>query len=129
MWVSMCVFVWIWLHAHENVCICRIGQIVQETSPVADTVPVESQQPALKDDHDYSTVDDVQQQMLAIAGNPAYKFVPEHDQKPVQEDDQAYSNIDISQQEEAVTSGKLGYSTALRAAASDKWHSSFPLQC
>ena len=103
------------------VCICRISQNVPEKSPVADTVPVESQQPALQDDHDYSTVDDMQQQMLATADNPAYKFVPEHDQKPMQEDDRAYSNIDISQQEEVVTSGKLEYtSSAPGAAASDK---------
>ena len=104
------------------VCICRIGQNVPERSPVADTVPVESQQSALQDDHDYSTVDDVQQQMLAMLNNPAYKFVPEHNQKPTQEDDQAYSNIDISQQEEVViTSGKVGYTgSAPGAAASDK---------
>ena len=102
-------------------CICRIDQIAPERSPVADTVPVESQQPALQDDHDYSTIDDVQQQMLAIEDNPAYKLVPEHYQKPMQEDDQAYSNIDISQQEEVVTSGKLEYaSSAPGAAASDK---------
>ena len=81
---------------------------------------MEIQQPALQDDHDYSTVDDVQQQLLAISGNPTYKFVPEHDQKSLQEDDRAYSNIDISQQDEAVTSGKLGYGTAPGAAASDK---------
>ena len=101
-------------------CICRIGQIVPERSPVADTVPVEIPQPPLQDDHDYSTVDDVQQQMLAISGNPAYKFVPEHDQKSLQEDDRAYSNIDISQQEEVVTSGKLGNGMAPGAAASNK---------
>ena len=101
-------------------CICRIGQIIPERSPVADTVLEKSQQPELQDDHDYSTVDDVQQQMLAIAGNPAYKFVPEPDQNPMQEDDGAYSNIDISQQEKAVTSGKQGYGTAPRGAVSDK---------
>ena len=101
----------------QCVCTCRIGQNVPEKS---DTVPVESQQPALQDDHDYSTVDDIQQQMLAISGNPAYKFVPEHDQKPLQKDDQAYSNIDISQQGQVGTSGKLRFVTAPGAAASDK---------
>ena len=101
-------------------CTYRIGQSVPEISSLADTVHVDSQQPALQDDHDYSTVDDVQQQMLAIEDNPAYKFVPEHDQKPMQEDDQAYSNIDIIQQEEAVTSGKLGFGVTPKAAASDK---------
>ena len=101
-------------------CTRRFGQNGPESSPVAETVPVESQQPALQDNHDYSTVDDVQQQMLAIEDNPAYKFVPEHDQKPMQEDDQAYSNIDIIQQEEAVTSGKLGFGVTPKAAASDK---------
>ena len=65
--------------------------------------------------------DDEQQQMLAIPGNPAYKFVPEHDQKPMQEYNQAYSNNDISQQEKVVTSGKLGYAgSAPGAATSDK---------
>ena len=88
-------------------CIRRIRQNVPESSPVADTVPVESQQPALQDDHDYSTVDDVQQQMLSIDDNPAYRFVPEHD--PMQEDDRAYSNVDICQEEDVVTCGKLGY--------------------
>ena len=114
----MCTFV----YTHIIVCTCRIDQIVPERSPVADTVHVESQHPALQDDHDYSTIDDMQQQMLAISGNPAYEFVSEHDQKPMQEfeDDRAYSNIDISQQEKAVTSGKLGYGTALGAAASDR---------
>ena len=116
----MCVCVYMYAHA-PNMCTHRIGQNVLERSPVVDTVPVESQQPALQDDHDYSTVDDVQQQMLAIADNPAYKSFPEHDQKPLQEDDHTYSNIDISQQEEVVTSGKVGYSgTALGVAASDK---------
>ena len=99
---------------------CRIGQNVPEKSPIADTVPVESQQPALQDEHAYSTVDDMQQQMLAIIGNSAYEFLPEHDQNSMQEDDQVYSNIDISQQEEVVTFGKLSYGTAPRAAASDK---------
>ena len=106
--------------AHMCMCTCRIGQNVPEKSPVADTVPMESQQPALQDDHDYSTVDDLQQQMLAISGNPAYKFVPKHDQKSLQEDDRAYSNIDISQQEEVVTLGKPGHGTTPRAAASNK---------
>ena len=104
-----CVCVW--------VCTCRIGQIVSAKSPVADTVPVETQQHALKDDHDYSTVDDVQLQMLAISGNPAYKIVPEHHQKPMQEGDQAYVNIDISQQGKVATCGKLGYGSTPGAAA------------
>ena len=110
----------------SKVCTCtclyfsRVGQNVPERSTVADTFPMESQQPALQDDHDYSTVDDVKQQMLAISGNPAYKFVPEHDQQLLQEDDRAYSNIDISQQEEVVTCGKPGSGTVPRAAASDK---------
>ena len=100
-------------------CTCRIGQNAPQRSPVADTstVPVESHQPALQDDHDYSTVDDVQLQMLAISGNPAYEFVPDHDQKPMQEDDQAYVNIDISQQEKVATCGKLGYGSTPGAAA------------
>ena len=100
--------------------ICRIDQIVPTRSPVADTFPVESQQPALQDDHDYSTIDDVQQQMLAISGDLEYEFLPEHDQKLMQEDDRAYSNIDISQREEIIISGKTVYDTAPRAAASNK---------
>ena len=99
---------------------CKIGQIVPTRSPVAGTFPVESQQPALQDDHDYSTLDDVQQQMLAISGDSEYEFLLEHDQKPMHEDDRAYSNIDISQQEEIVRSGKTVYDTASRAAASNK---------
>ena len=97
-----------------------MGQNVPERSFVADTIPVDSEEPALQNDHDYSTVDDAQQQVLAISGNPAYKFAPEHSQQPLEEDDRAHSNIDISQQEEVVTSAKLGYGTAPRAAASDK---------
>ena len=105
----------------HDTCTRRIGQNVQERSPVADTVPVKGQQPALQDDHDYSTVDDEKQQMLVIEENTAYKIVPDHDQKPMQEEDQAYSNIDISQQEEALTSGKLGHAgSAPGAATSDK---------
>ena len=102
------------------VCTCRIGESFLERSPEVDNVPVESKQPALQDGHNYSTVDDVQQHMLAISGNPAYKFVPEHDQKPMQEDDQAYVNIDSIQQGEVVTSGKLGYGSTLGATTSDK---------
>ena len=102
------------------VCVCRAGQNVAEQSLAADTVPVKSQQSTLQDDHDYSTVDDVQQQVFAISDNPAYKFVPGHSQQPLQGDDQTYSNIDISQQEEVTTSGKPGYGTAPGAAASDK---------
>ena len=102
------------------VCAYRVGQSVPQRSPVANTVAVGSQQPALQDDHNYSTVDDMQQQMLAISANPAYKFVPEHSQHPLQEDDQTYSNIDIGQQEEVVTCGKPGSGTALGPAASNK---------
>ena len=102
------------------VCVCRVGQNITERTHVADTVPVDSQQPALQDDHNYSNVDDVQQPMLEISPNPAYKFVPEHDQHPLQGDDQAYSNIDIGQQEEVVTCGKPRCGTAPGAAASDK---------
>ena len=105
---------------HARVCAYRVGQNVPQRSLVADTVPVDSQQPALQDDHNYSTVDDMQQQMLAISANPAYEFVPEHSQHPLQEDDRAYSNIDLSQQEGVVTGGKPGCGTAPRAAACDK---------
>ena len=102
-------------------CVCRIGQTIPERSPVANTPPVESKQPALQDDHYYSTVGDVQQQMLVLSGDDsAYEFLSEHDQKSLQEDDRAYSNIDISQQEEVVTSGKPGYSKAPRAATNGK---------
>ena len=100
-------------------CTCRIGQNVPERSPEADIVSMESQQPALQDVHDYSTVDDVQKQMLALSGNPAYKFVPEHDQKLVQEYDQSYVNIEVSQQEQVVRFGKPGYGSTHGAAASD----------
>ena len=102
------------------VCACRVGQNVPQRSPVADTVPLDSQQLALQDDHNYSTVDDMQQQMLATSANPAYQILPELSQHPLQEDDQTYSNIDISQQEEVVTCGKPVCGTATRAAASDK---------
>ena len=101
-------------------CTNRAGQDVTERSPVADTIPVDSQQVAIQDDQNYSTVDDVQQQLLAVSSNPAYKFVPEHSQQLLQGDDRVYSNIDISQQEEVVTSGKEAYGTALEVAASDK---------
>ena len=101
------------------VCTSRAGPVT-ERSLVAGIIPVDSQQPAQQDDQNYSTVDDVQQQMLTISPNPAYKFVPEHNQYPLQGDDQTYSNIDISQQEEVVTCGKPGCGTATRAAASDK---------
>ena len=99
---------------------CRLGQNVPEGSPVAGTILVDSQQPVLQDDHTYSFVDDAQQQMFALPGNPAYNIVPEHSQQPLQEDDQAYSNIDISQQEEVVASGNPKRGTPLRAAASAK---------
>ena len=90
------------------VCTCRVGQ------------NVDSHQPVLQDDHTYSSVDDAQQQMFALSGNPAYKTVPEHSEQPLQEDDRAYSNIDISQQEEVATSGNPEHGTALGAAAGAK---------
>ena len=73
------------------VCTCnyRIGQIVPTRSPVAETIPVNSHQPALQDDHVYSTVDEVLQQTLTILGNPTYESVQKHDQKLMQEDDGA----------------------------------------
>ena len=101
---------------------CRIGQNVPERSPEADIFPMENQQPALQDVYDYSTIDGVQQKMLAVSGNPAYKFVPEHDQKSMKEDDPAYINMDIRQQEEVAECGKLRYYSTPGAAASDKWH-------
>ena len=102
------------------VCTCRMSQNVPERSPEADIFPMEDQQPALQDDYEYSTVDDVQQKLLAISGNPAYKFVPEHDLKYMQEDDPPYINMDIIQQAEVVTCGKLRYGSTPGAAASDK---------
>ena len=113
--VCGCVCVWVcWF-----VCTSRASQNITERSPIADTVPVESQQPALQDDQNYTTVYDVQQQMLAMSSNPAYKFVPEHSQQPLQGDDRVYSNINVSKQEKVVRSGKQRYGTALEAAASD----------
>ena len=114
------------------VCVCRVGQNVPEKSPVADTVLVENQQPALQHDPNYFTVDDMQQQMLAISANPAYKFVPEHSQHPLQGDDHTYSNIGTSQQKEVVTGGKpaaprakndtlFSYSIVSRSATSPAW--------
>ena len=111
MFVRMCVCFCVHVCVCVCVCTCRIGQNVLERSPEVDNVPGKSQQPALQDGHNYSTVDDMHQGMLAISGNPAYKFVPEDDQKPMQEDDQAYVNMDISQQGEVATCGKLGYGT------------------
>ena len=105
---------------HACVCAYRVGQNVPKRSPVADTVPVDSQQPALQDDHNYSTVDEMQQQILELSANRAYQFVPEHSQNPLQQDDRAYSNIDISQQEEVVTWWKPGHGTVPGAAANDK---------
>ena len=99
---------------------CSVGQNVPERSSVVGTVVVDSQQPVLPDDRAYSTVDDMQQQMVVVSGNPAYTIVPEHSQQPLQEDDQAYSNVDISQQEAVITSGKPEHGIALRAAASAK---------
>ena len=116
----MCVVSVHVLCAYMCVCACRLGQNVPERSPAVDTVPVDSQQPALQDDHNYSTVDDMQQQMLAISSNPAYKFVPEHSQHPLQGNDHTYSNIGTSKQKEVVTGGKPGCGTAPGAAASDK---------
>ena len=56
----------------------------------------------IQDDHDYSTVDDMKQQ---VTSNPAYKPVPEHSKQPLQKEEyQAYCNNDISEQEAAVTS-------------------------
>ena len=120
--IRLCVHVCLCTCMHIRIiymCTRRIGQNVPESSPVADTVPVERQQCALQDDHYSSTVDHMKQQMLTISGNPAY-YVPSHNQKPIQEDDPAYSKIDISQQEEAITSGEQGSGTALGAAASVK---------
>ena len=107
------------MYVHVCVCTCRAGQNSPERSSEADIVPMENQQPALRGVNDYSPADDVQQQMLAISDNPAYKFVPKRDQKPKQEDDPAYVNMDISQQKEVATCGKLGYGSTPGAAASD----------
>ena len=80
------------------VCTCSVGQ----------------------DDHGYSTVDDVQQQMFALASNPSYEIVSEQMQQPLEQDDQAYYNIGISQKETVVTSRKPEHGTALGATASTK---------
>ena len=118
-----CAFVYIYMHiicacASVNVCMC----VCVCTCRMGHNVP--------EDDNDYSTVDDVQRQMIAIPGNPAYKFFPEHDQQSMQEDNPAYTNMDdpvyvdmdISQQEAVVSFGKLrvGYGSTPGAAASDK---------
>ena len=89
-----------------------------ETSAVVDTIAVDSQESVLEDDYTYSNVDDMQHDMLALSGNPAYEEVPEPSQQPLIEDDQAYSSVDISQQEAAISSGNSKHGTALEAAAS-----------
>ena len=110
-------------------CLCSVGQNITGKLPVAGTTLADHQQPTiLQDDHDYSTVDDMQQQMFAISGNPAYKAVAEHSQHPLQEEDRAYSNIDISQQEAVVSSGQAELGTALGATTTTKWQSFF-IQC
>ena len=116
-------------HVYICVCNCRMGQNVPKGPPVAGTILVDSQQPVLQDEHTYSSVDETQEQMAAMVGNPAYKIVPELSQEALQEDDRAYSNIDISQQEDVVISEKPKHGTTLGAAASAKWRMFFLHRC
>ena len=90
----------------------------QDSSGVAHSTLLEGQQPVVEDDYTYSTVDDLQPEMLPISGNPAYKLVPEHDQQPLEEDDPVYSNID--QPETVVSPENPKHGTAPTAAASAK---------
>ena len=95
-----------------------VGRMDQESSGVAHTSFLEGQQPVLQDYYTYSTVDDMQQEMPAVLGYPAYEFVPELTEQPLQEDDQTYSNVD--QQETVKSSEHPKHGTALTAAASAK---------
>ena len=99
------------------VCIRRT---IPERSGVADTILVDSQQPILQDDHSYSTVDEMQQQTVAISSNLAYEAVSELSQQPLQGDDQTYSNLDISQEETVMSSGNPKHGTTLGARGSTK---------
>ena len=54
-----------------------------------DTTPMDSKEEhqVLENDHAYSTVYDMQQQMFATSDNPAYSKGSKHSQRPVQQCD------------------------------------------
>ena len=67
-----------------------------------DTLPaikIKHGEAVLKDDEGYSNIDDVQQEIFTILGNPTYKLVSDYSQQCLQEDGDYYSKMDISQHE------------------------------
>ena len=75
-----------------------------------------------EDDHAYSTVDDMQQQMFVPPGNQAYSKGVEHSQQPTQQcDDHGCSTIELSQEQELVAHGpQVHGDVQLKEAASAK---------
>ena len=76
----------------------------------------------MEDDHAYSTVDDMQQQMFVPPDNPAYSKGLEHSQQPAQQrNDHGRSTIELSQEQEMVTHGPQVHGAVhLKEAASAK---------
>ena len=73
----------------------------------------------IEDDHAYSTVDDMQQQMFVAPDNPSHSTGLEHRQLPAQQrDDHGCSTIELSQEQEIC--GPAHGDVQLQDAASTK---------
>ena len=114
-----CVCVCVCVHVHTSMCTCRMDKDAPERSAGTGTAFKVShiQHLVLDVHHAYCTVDDMQQQMFVVPGNPGYSASFDHSQQPVQGNDNIYSDPDLSEEQESVTNGILTHGVASRREA------------
>ena len=89
-----------------------MGKNVPQERSATDTLLVDSngEHQELEDDHYYSTVHDMQQQMIVASNNPAYGMRMEHSRQPRQQGvDHGRSAIEFSREQKMVAYGPLAH--------------------
>ena len=89
-----------------------MGKNVPQGRSATETILVDSnmEHQVLEDDHYYSTVHDMQQQMIVASDNPAYGMRMEHSRQPrQQDDDHGRSAIEFSREKKMVAYGPLAH--------------------
>ena len=113
-----CMFVCVYVHTH------RMDKNASQRFNATGAALVDSQEEyqVIEDDHAYSTVDDMQQQMFVAPDNPAYSKGLEHSQRPAQQrNDHGRSTIELSQEQEMMTCAPQSHGDVqLKEAASAK---------
>ena len=107
------------VHAYASMYTCRMEKDAPERSTGTGTAFEDShiQHQVLDDHYAYYTVDNMQQQMFFVPGNPGYSASFDHSQQPVQGNDLIYTDADLSEEQESVTHEFLTHDVAPRREA------------